>query len=126
MLRRSYRFLGFTESQVKAGKLMFFREDNDWTVERVLSSFGDLRAVYLKSGYGKYSARLGLSFSSTVQSLDVLLSFTLELPRTHSMVLDSSGARAPASRPKRARRVSPQRRVRHDPRLVCGADLHTP
>lgn len=55
---------------------MFFREDNEWTVERILSCFGDLPSVYLKDGYGKYSARLGLSFSSTVQSLDVLLSFT--------------------------------------------------
>ena len=67
----SYRFLGFTESQVKAGKLMFFREDHEWTVQRLLSSFGDLPSVYLKSGYGKYSARLGLSFSSTVESMDV-------------------------------------------------------
>ena len=56
---------------MKAGKIMFFREDGDWTVQRVLSSFGDLPSVYLKSGYGKYSARLGLSFSSTVESLDV-------------------------------------------------------
>ncbi len=66
-----YRFCGFTESQVKAGKLMFFREDEEWSVERLLASFGDLPSVYLKSGYGKYAARLGLSFSSTVESLDV-------------------------------------------------------
>ena len=56
---------------MKAGKLMFFREDHEWTVQRLLSSFGDLPSVYLKSGYGKYSARLGLSFSSTVESMDV-------------------------------------------------------
>lgn len=66
-----YRYLGFTESQVKAGKLMFFREDEDWSVERLLFQFGDLPSVYLDSGYGKYAARLGLSFSSTVESLDV-------------------------------------------------------
>ena len=71
--RRRYRFLGFTESQVKAGKLMFFREDARWTVESLLSSFGNLPSVYEKSGYGKYSARLGLSFSSTAESFDVLL-----------------------------------------------------
>lgn len=56
---------------MKAGKLMFFHEGEGWTVERMLESFGDLPGVYLKSGYGKYAARLGLSFSSTVQSLDV-------------------------------------------------------
>ena len=70
-LLHRYRFLGYTESQVKAGKLMFFCEGDDWTVERLLESFGNLPAVYLKSGYGKYAARLGMSFSSTVQSLDV-------------------------------------------------------
>lgn len=56
---------------MKAGKLMFFREDEEWTVELLLSKLGDLSSVYLKSGYGKYAARLGLSFSSTVPSLDV-------------------------------------------------------
>ena len=50
---------------------MFFREGDDWTVGRLLEGFGDLPAVYLKSGYGKYAARLGLSFSSTIESLDV-------------------------------------------------------
>ena len=56
---------------MKAGKLMLFREDGDWTVERLLLQLGDLPSVFLKSGYGKYAARLGLSFSSTVESLDV-------------------------------------------------------
>ncbi|KAI1792587.1 RdRP-domain-containing protein [Ganoderma leucocontextum] len=76
----AYRFLGYTESQVKAGKLMFFREGDDWTVRRLLESFGDLPAVYLKSGYGKYAARLGLSFSSTVQSLDIPRECAIEIP----------------------------------------------
>ncbi|TBU29169.1 RdRP-domain-containing protein [Dichomitus squalens] len=75
-----YRFLGYTESQVKAGKLMFFHEGEGWTVERMLESFGDLPGVYLKSGYGKYAARLGLSFSSTVQSLDIPLECAIEIP----------------------------------------------
>ena len=56
---------------MKAGKLMFFREGEGWTVERLLQKLGDLTSVYMKSGYGKYAARLGLSFSSTVPSLDV-------------------------------------------------------
>ena len=56
---------------MKAGKLMFFREDGQWTVQGLLSTFGGLPAVSIKSGYDTYSARLGLSFSSTVQSLDV-------------------------------------------------------
>ncbi|KAI0751822.1 RdRP-domain-containing protein [Daedaleopsis nitida] len=75
-----HRFLGFTESHVKAGKLMFLREDDEWTVPRLLSNFGDLPAVYMNSGYGKYSARLGLSFSSTVQSLDVPPELVLQVP----------------------------------------------
>ncbi|KAI0820710.1 RNA dependent RNA polymerase-domain-containing protein [Trametes gibbosa] len=75
-----YRYLGFTESQVKVGKLMFFREDPDWTVERLLASFGDLRTVYLKSGYGTYVACLGLSFSCSIQSLEVPQGATLEIP----------------------------------------------
>ncbi|KAI0352487.1 RdRP-domain-containing protein [Trametes cingulata] len=75
-----YRFLGYTEAQVKAGKLMFFREDHEWTVERLLSSFGNLTPVYLNSGYGKYSARLGLSFSSTVESFDIPVEAALQIP----------------------------------------------
>ncbi|KAH9950119.1 RdRP-domain-containing protein [Amylocystis lapponica] len=67
----SYTFFGFSENHVKNGRLVFFREDDVWTVERVLQQLGDLRSVFVKSGYGKYSARLGLSFSSTVESLDV-------------------------------------------------------
>ncbi|KAI8984846.1 RdRP-domain-containing protein [Trametes punicea] len=66
-----YRFLGFTEAQVKEGKLMFFHEDHEWTVQRLLSSLGNLSAVFLSYGYGKYSARLGLSFSSTMESVDI-------------------------------------------------------
>ncbi|PIL36406.1 RNA-dependent RNA polymerase [Ganoderma sinense ZZ0214-1] len=78
--RKHYRFLGYTDSQIKAGKLMFFREGDNWTVQRLLESFGDLPAVYLKSGYGKYAARLGLSFSSTIQSLDIPHECAIEIP----------------------------------------------
>ncbi|OBZ65419.1 putative RNA-dependent RNA polymerase 1 [Grifola frondosa] len=66
-----YRFFGFTETHVKSGKVIFFREGDGLTVQGVLERFGDLHSVFVGSGYGKYSARLGLSFSSTVESLDV-------------------------------------------------------
>ncbi|KAI0717592.1 RdRP-domain-containing protein [Cerioporus squamosus] len=75
-----YRYLGFTESQVKAGKLMFFREDEEWSVESILARLGDLPSVYLTSGYGKYAARLGLSFSSTLESLDIPPRLALRIP----------------------------------------------
>ncbi|KAJ7430524.1 RNA dependent RNA polymerase-domain-containing protein [Mycena galericulata] len=61
-----YMFLGYTESHLKAGHVLFFREDDQFTVEGLKDKFGDLKAVYDNSGYGKYAARLGLSFSSTV------------------------------------------------------------
>ncbi|KAI0640584.1 RNA dependent RNA polymerase-domain-containing protein [Trametes meyenii] len=79
-----YRFIGFLESRVNEGKLMFFREDGDWTVERLLTSlltnFEELTEVYRKSGNGEYSARLGLSFFSTMESLDVSHEAALEVP----------------------------------------------
>lgn len=41
------------------------------TVESLLESFGNLKLVYQDWGYGKYIARLHMSFSGTVASLDV-------------------------------------------------------
>ncbi|EED80511.1 predicted protein [Postia placenta Mad-698-R] len=66
-----YTFLGFTDGHVKEGKLVFFREDASWSVARFMDYIGNLRDVYSAYGYGKYAARLALSFSSTVESLDV-------------------------------------------------------
>jgi hypothetical protein len=41
-------------------------------VEELKEHFGsDLKAIYDAFGYGKYSARLGLSFSSTVATQEV-------------------------------------------------------
>lgn len=37
----------------------------------LLSQLGDLESVYVKSGPGKYAARLGLSFSSTIETFEV-------------------------------------------------------
>ncbi|KAJ7060871.1 RNA dependent RNA polymerase-domain-containing protein [Mycena amicta] len=68
-----YTFLGFTENNIKNGHLLYFREGPDWTVETLKQHFGEgLWDVYRRGGYGKYSARLGLSFSSTVTSVEVL------------------------------------------------------
>ncbi|OCH93263.1 RdRP-domain-containing protein [Obba rivulosa] len=75
-----YAFFGYTENHVKGGRVIFFREDEAWTVERVKKQLGDLDDVFLKHGYGKYAARLGLSFSSTVASLDVASEHAIELP----------------------------------------------
>ncbi|KAI0959118.1 hypothetical protein AcW1_004042 [Taiwanofungus camphoratus] len=66
-----YNFLGFTESHVKSGRIVFFREDDNWTVARLLERFGDLQHIFEDAGYGKYAKRLGLSFSATVESLNV-------------------------------------------------------
>ncbi|OSD01932.1 RdRP-domain-containing protein [Trametes coccinea BRFM310] len=75
-----YRFLGYTEAQLKDGKIMFFREDHVWTVKRLLDSFGNLEHVFHMSGYGKYSALLGLSFSFTIESLEVLDREVIQIP----------------------------------------------
>ncbi|KAF7352146.1 RNA-dependent RNA polymerase [Mycena venus] len=75
-----YVFLGFTESSLKAGHLLFFREGEDFTVETLKQSFGDLKAVYDDYGYGKYAARLGLSFSSTIGTQEIDPTDKIELP----------------------------------------------
>ena len=70
-LRARHAFLGFTDNHIKSGRVIFFREDATWTVPKLLSECGDLNSVFVESGYGKYCARLGLSFSSTALSLHV-------------------------------------------------------
>nr|GAT51679.1 RdRP-domain-containing protein [Mycena chlorophos] len=68
----AYTFLGFTENNVKNGHLLYFREGADFTVESLKQYFGSgLFEVYRSSGYGRYSARVGLSFSSTAPTLEV-------------------------------------------------------
>ncbi|TFY67076.1 hypothetical protein EVJ58_g1871 [Rhodofomes roseus] len=66
-----YTWLGYSDVHVKAGKVIFFREDANWTVRRLLQEIGDVHQVFLDHGHGKYAARLGLSFSSTVDAKDV-------------------------------------------------------
>ncbi|KAH7108398.1 RdRP-domain-containing protein [Auriculariales sp. MPI-PUGE-AT-0066] len=61
-----FTFLGYSESMLGASTMMFFHEDDKFTVKGLLESFGALDAVFRRSSYGKYAARLGLSFSSTV------------------------------------------------------------
>ncbi|KAJ7697677.1 RNA dependent RNA polymerase-domain-containing protein [Mycena rosella] len=69
----AYTFLGFTESNLKAGHVLFFREGTDYTVEGLKEHFGSLKPVYDSFGYGKYAARLGLSFSSTTATHEIEL-----------------------------------------------------
>ncbi|KAJ7359760.1 RNA dependent RNA polymerase-domain-containing protein [Mycena albidolilacea] len=67
-----YVFFGYTEGNLKAGHVLFFREGPDFTVAELKDHFGrDLNAVYEASGYGKYAARLGLSFSSTAATQEI-------------------------------------------------------
>ena len=68
--------MGFTESQLQANQFILFREDDEWTVERVLIALlGDFLAVYEKYGYGGYVKRMGMSFaSSTSVALKVVFS----------------------------------------------------
>ncbi|KAJ7083229.1 RNA dependent RNA polymerase-domain-containing protein [Mycena epipterygia] len=40
-----YSFLGFTESNLKSGHLLFFRQDEEFTVEGLKEHFGDLKAI---------------------------------------------------------------------------------
>ncbi|KAJ7767735.1 RdRP-domain-containing protein, partial [Mycena metata] len=90
-----YTFLGFTESNLKAGHLLFFREGDDFNVETLLKTFGDLRPVYEASGYGKFAARLGMSFSSTVPTLEIKPEDEVEImdltARDGSLTSDGSG-----------------------------------
>ncbi|PCH41738.1 RdRP-domain-containing protein [Wolfiporia cocos MD-104 SS10] len=66
-----YTFLGFSDNDIKSGRVIFFLEDETWNVQRLLRYFGHLEPVFTGFGYGKYAARLGMSFSSTMESLDV-------------------------------------------------------
>ncbi|KAH8813446.1 RNA dependent RNA polymerase-domain-containing protein, partial [Flagelloscypha sp. PMI_526] len=67
-----YSFLGSTESSIKSGKVIFFQECLRWTIPALKAQFGNgLHKVFAEHGYGKYAARLGLSFSSTVESFKV-------------------------------------------------------
>ncbi|KAK0462014.1 RdRP-domain-containing protein [Desarmillaria tabescens] len=68
---KKYIFFGYTESQLKESRVLFFQEREDWTVHSLKAVLGDLNSVYRVHGYGKYAARLGLSFSSTVPTLEV-------------------------------------------------------
>ncbi|KAF7316033.1 RNA-dependent RNA polymerase [Mycena indigotica] len=68
-----YTFFGFTENNVKNGHILYFQEGPDWSVNTLKRFFGEgLFDVYRRGGYGKYAARLGLSFSSTAESLEIL------------------------------------------------------
>ena len=67
-------FLGPIESILKEGYVTFFREDKVCFVRQLLSSFNDLDCVYTTSRPGKWTAQLGLSFTSTVSTVQVRVS----------------------------------------------------
>ena len=74
-----YAWLGYSDNHVKSGKVVLFHENEEWSSSSLLAAFGDVYGVFLKYGYGKYAARFGLSFSSTldVQDVSFFLHFTL-------------------------------------------------
>ncbi|KAI5121988.1 hypothetical protein M0805_001821 [Coniferiporia weirii] len=78
--KKNYSFFGVTEPGIKEGWVAFFREDGQWSVGRALAMCGDLDKVFLSHGPGKYSARLGLSFSSTRATIDVPECKALKIP----------------------------------------------
>ena len=65
---------------------MLFREDTEWTVRDLLREIGDVRQVFVDHGYGKYAARLGLSFSSTVDAKDVSKHSSSQWTITHNLL----------------------------------------
>ncbi|CAK5274751.1 unnamed protein product [Mycena citricolor] len=75
-----YKYFGYTENNLKSSQVLYFREGSDFTVASLLESLGQVRAVYDKDGPGKFCARLGLSFSSTVPSINILPEERCELP----------------------------------------------
>ncbi|KAH8113176.1 RNA dependent RNA polymerase-domain-containing protein [Phellopilus nigrolimitatus] len=79
---RRFTFFGITETGIKEGRIICFYEDSEWSVERVLKMCGNLEKVFIDYGPGKYAARLVLSFSSTIETLNVQDSETLEIPDT--------------------------------------------
>ena len=65
-----YHNFGCTENGIKRSTWTFFREDSRCTVESLLDDLGDLDSVFWKDGPAKYAARLGLSFTPSVKSID--------------------------------------------------------
>ncbi len=66
---RRYRFFGSTDSKLKDSSTVgYFEELPGSTVYDLLHSFGNLQSVLVKSGPGKYIARLSLSFSRTTDA----------------------------------------------------------
>lgn len=66
-----FSFLGCTESGIKSGHLIYFSEGDDMGVLTLLTLMGQLGDVFECSGAGKYAARLGMSFTSTVVAVNV-------------------------------------------------------
>ncbi|KLO05696.1 RdRP-domain-containing protein [Schizopora paradoxa] len=95
-LGHTFKSLGCTESGIKIGQWIFFREDKHCTVATLLAEFGDISQVFRASGPGKYSARLKLSFSSSVPSIDISDAQVLEVSdlkaRDGTLTADGCGA----------------------------------
>ena len=63
-------FFGFTESNLKEGQLILIRADEEHpSRDELLRWLGKLDEVFEKDGPGKYAARLGMAFTSTVKTI---------------------------------------------------------
>jgi len=71
---KKWTFLGSSDSRLRSRlkkSVIFFEEGPDYSAREVLQQFGDLDSVLVKSGMGKYFARLGLNFSTTTSTITV-------------------------------------------------------
>ena len=65
-------FFGFSESNLKEGQLILIRADEKYpSRNELLQELGRLDEVFEKNGPGKYAARLGMAFTSTIETIYV-------------------------------------------------------
>ena len=80
---KRFTFLSSSDSRIRTRDrktVLFFEEGPDHTARSLLQNFGDLDAVLLKSGIGKYFARLSLNFSTTVPTINIPRSQVATIP----------------------------------------------
>ena len=73
-IKKRFTFLSSSDSRIRVKDrktVLFFEEGPDYTARSLLQKFGDLDAILLKSGIGKYFARLSLNFSTTIPTIDI-------------------------------------------------------
>eukprot|EP01117_Protostelium_nocturnum_P010573 TRINITY_DN3802_c0_g1_i1.p1 TRINITY_DN3802_c0_g1~~TRINITY_DN3802_c0_g1_i1.p1 ORF type:complete len:1137 (-),score=391.48 TRINITY_DN3802_c0_g1_i1:32-3442(-) len=74
-----YRFLGFSDNDLKEQRQIYFLEGSDYTAQSLLEAFGDLKSVWRKEG-AKYFARFGMCFSSSIAAMKIPKSKVQDIP----------------------------------------------